>query len=62
VPDVGRVAVTASVPVMPRAQGATGRWDAVDGGPGNYFNSSVTLAGEAGAASTVTDVCSAERI
>lgn len=61
-PDVGRVAVTASVPVVPRVQGATGILDAVCIEPGNYFNSSVTLAGEAGAASTVTAVCSAERI
>jgi hypothetical protein len=62
VPVVGRGAVAASVPVVPRAQGATGMMDAVCVRPGGYFNSSVTLAGEAGAASTETAVCSAERI
>lgn len=59
-PVVGRAGVAASLPVGPRARAAAGMTDAVSGR--GYFNSSVTLAGEAGAASTVTAGCSAERI
>lgn len=61
-PVIGRVAVAANVPVVPRAGCTIGIVGAACVRSGDYFNSSVTLAGAAGAASTVTAVCSAERI